>query len=98
MSPSADDGAAAFYEQFGLDQPQVTESNDGLTVRVEGQLTCPAAVEWDMWFGDYRVGGERPRGVGGRRRLSLVMVAVSHLDSGRKTFIAVCRTGLTLQF
>ena len=52
--PPADRGIARHEElvhEFGLDQPEVTESDGGWTVRVERQLTCPAAVAWDLWFG-----------------------------------------------
>lgn len=60
--PPADRGIARHEElvhQFGLDQPEVTESEDGWTVRVQRQLTCPAAVAWDLWFGKDRDSGEQ---------------------------------------
>ncbi len=60
--PSADRGIARHEElvhEFGLDQPEVTESGDGWTVRVQRQLTCPAAVAWDLWFGKDRDTGEQ---------------------------------------
>jgi uncharacterized protein YndB with AHSA1/START domain len=60
--PLADRGVARHEElvhEFGLDQPEVTESNGGWTVRVERQLTCPAAVAWDLWFGRDRETGEQ---------------------------------------
>lgn len=45
--------------QFGLDRPEVTESGGRWTVRVERQLTCPAEVAWDLWFGKDRDTGEQ---------------------------------------
>lgn len=45
--------------EFGLDRPEVTESDDRWTVRVERQLTCPAEVAWDLWFGKDRDTGEQ---------------------------------------
>ena len=42
-----------------LDRPVVTESDAGWTVRVERQLTCPAEVAWDLWFGKDRDTGEQ---------------------------------------
>lgn len=46
--------------EFGLDQPEVTEADGRWTVRVERQLTCPAAVAWDLWFGkDLHTGEQR---------------------------------------
>ena len=45
--------------EFGLDQPEVTEDGGRWTVRMERQLTCPAAVAWDMWFGKDIVTGEQ---------------------------------------
>ena len=47
--------------EFGLDEPEVTESDAGWTVRVERQLTCPAEVAWNLWFGrDRDTGEQRP--------------------------------------
>jgi uncharacterized protein YndB with AHSA1/START domain len=60
--PPADRGIARHEElvrEFGLDQPEVTESTGGWTVRVERQLTCPAEVAWDLWFGTDRDTGEQ---------------------------------------
>jgi uncharacterized protein YndB with AHSA1/START domain len=45
--------------EFGLDRPEVTGSESGWTVRVERQLTCPAAVAWDLWLGRDRDTGEQ---------------------------------------
>jgi hypothetical protein len=45
---------------FGLDEPVVTEAGDAWTVRWERQLTCPAEVAWDLWFGtDLETGQQR---------------------------------------
>jgi uncharacterized protein YndB with AHSA1/START domain len=67
--PRLDRGVARHEElvhEFGLDQPEVTETDGGWTVRVERQLTCPAEVAWDLWFGkDRDTGEQRPApGVG----------------------------------
>ncbi len=45
--------------EFGLDEPEVTEGRDGWTVRAERQLTCPADVAWNLWFGNDRDTGEQ---------------------------------------
>jgi uncharacterized protein YndB with AHSA1/START domain len=45
--------------EFGLDQPEVTELGDQWTVRIERQLTCPAEVAWDLWFGKDRDTGQQ---------------------------------------
>lgn len=37
----------------------MTESETGWTVRVERQLTCPAEVAWNLWFGKDRDTGEQ---------------------------------------
>jgi hypothetical protein len=45
--------------EFGLDRPEVTGSDGRWTVRVERQLTCPAEVAWDLWFGKDRDTGQQ---------------------------------------
>ncbi len=45
--------------EFDLDRPEVTESAAGWTVRLERQLTCPAEVAWNLWFGKDRDTGEQ---------------------------------------
>ena len=61
--PPPDRGAARHEElvhEFGLDRPEVTETDGRWTVRVERQLTCPAEVAWDLWFGkDLETGEQR---------------------------------------
>ena len=60
--PPAERGIARHEElvhEFGLDQPDVTETEAGWTVRIERQLTCPAVVAWDLWFGNDRDTGEQ---------------------------------------
>ncbi len=60
--PAADRGVARHEElvhEFGLDQPEVIDSADGWTVRIERQLTCPASVAWDLWFGKDITTGEQ---------------------------------------
>jgi uncharacterized protein YndB with AHSA1/START domain len=57
------DRAIARHEElvheFGLDRPELTESAERWTVRCERQLTCPADVAWDMWFGKDRDTGQQ---------------------------------------
>ena len=67
--PPPERGVARHEElvhEFGLDRPEVTESDGRWTVRVERQLTCPAEIAWDLWFGkDRDTGEQRPApGVG----------------------------------
>ena len=60
--PPPDRGIARHEElvhQFGLDQPELTEGDGPWTVRVERQLTCPAEVAWNLWFGKDRDTGEQ---------------------------------------
>jgi uncharacterized protein YndB with AHSA1/START domain len=60
--PPAERGIARHEEllhEFGLDQPEATETAAGWTVRIERQLTCPATVAWDLWFGKDRDTGEQ---------------------------------------
>jgi uncharacterized protein YndB with AHSA1/START domain len=61
--PPPDRGIARHEElvhEFGLDRPEVSEADGGWTVRVERQLTCPAEVAWDLWFGkDRDTGAQR---------------------------------------
>jgi uncharacterized protein YndB with AHSA1/START domain len=60
--PPPDRGIARHEElvhEFALDRPEVTESDGRWTVRVERQLTCPAEVAWDLWFGKDRDTGEQ---------------------------------------
>ena len=60
--PPPDRGVARHEElvhEFGLDRPEVTESDGRWTVRDERQLTCPAEVAWDLWFGKDRDTGEQ---------------------------------------
>lgn len=52
--PPPDRGIARHEElvhEFGLDRPEVSESDGRWTVRAERQLTCPSGVAWDLWFG-----------------------------------------------
>ena len=60
--PAPDRGIARHEElvhEFGLDQPEIAESGGGWTVRFERQLTCPAEVAWNIWFGTDRDTGEQ---------------------------------------
>lgn len=55
--PPPDRGIARHEElvhEFGLDRPEITATDGGWTVRVERQLTCPAEVAWNLWFGKDR--------------------------------------------
>jgi uncharacterized protein YndB with AHSA1/START domain len=65
--PPADRGVARHEElvhEFGLDQPEVTETDGRWEVRVERQLTCPVEVAWDLWFGKDRDTGEQRQAPG----------------------------------
>ncbi len=60
--PPPDRGIARHEElvgEFGLDQPEVGDDAGRWTVRYERQLTCPADVAWDLWFGTDRETGEQ---------------------------------------
>jgi uncharacterized protein YndB with AHSA1/START domain len=60
--PPPDRGIArheALVHEFGLDQPELSETENGWTVRIERQLTCPADVAWDLWFGKDRDTGQQ---------------------------------------
>lgn len=60
--PSPDRAVARHEElvhEFGLDRPEVSESESGWTVRMERQLTCPAEVAWNLWFGKDQETGEQ---------------------------------------
>jgi uncharacterized protein YndB with AHSA1/START domain len=62
--PTPDRGVARHEElvhEFGLDRPDVTTTAEGWTMRYERQLTCPAQVAWDLWFGTDQVTGEQRR-------------------------------------
>lgn len=48
-------------ERFGLDRPEVTRTDAGWHVRFERQLTCPAEVAWDLFFGTDPSTGEQLR-------------------------------------
>jgi hypothetical protein len=50
--------------EFGLDRPEVTESDGRWTIRYERQLTCPAQVAWDLWFGLDQGTGQQRRAPG----------------------------------
>jgi uncharacterized protein YndB with AHSA1/START domain len=60
--PPPDRGIARHEQlvhEFGLDAPEVTDIDGGWIVRLERQLTCPADVAWDLWFGKDRDTGEQ---------------------------------------
>ena len=60
--PPSDPGIARHEElvhEFGLDRPEVSETDTGWIVRMERQLTSPAKVAWDLWFGKDRDTGEQ---------------------------------------
>ena len=62
--PAPDRGVARHEElvhELGLDRPDITESSDGWTIRYERQLTCPAKVAWDLWFGLDQTTGQQRR-------------------------------------
>lgn len=49
----------ALVHEFGLDRPDVTDADGRWTVRYERQLTCPAEIAWDLWFGTDQTTGEQ---------------------------------------
>jgi uncharacterized protein YndB with AHSA1/START domain len=60
--PPPDRGIARHEElvhEFDLDRPEVTATADGWAARVERQLTCPAEIAWNLWFGKDRDTGEQ---------------------------------------
>jgi uncharacterized protein YndB with AHSA1/START domain len=60
--PPPDRGIARHEElvhSFGLDRAEITQSDGDWAVRVERQLTCPANIAWDLWFGKDRDTGEQ---------------------------------------
>jgi len=60
--PPPDRGIARHEElvrEFELDRPDVTQADGRWTVRYERQLTCPAGVAWDLWFGTDQTTGEQ---------------------------------------
>jgi uncharacterized protein YndB with AHSA1/START domain len=62
--PPPDRGIARHEElvrEFGLDRPEVTDDGDRWRVRYERQLTCPAEIAWDLWFGIEQRTGEQRR-------------------------------------
>ena len=74
----------------------LTETDGRWTVRVERQLTCPAEVAWDMWFGKDRETGEQRCGARRRRAADAVHGARCrdrHHDRGRPAPRAGVRRG-----
>jgi hypothetical protein len=60
--PTPDRGVERHEElvgEFGLARPQITDHAGRWTIRHERQLTCPAEVAWDLWFGTDRDTGEQ---------------------------------------
>lgn len=53
--PSAEGKGIDRHEElvtrFGLDQPEVSHTATGWQARFERQLTCPAQLAWDLFFG-----------------------------------------------
>lgn len=61
-APAPDDGVdrhEQLAERFGLGAPEVAETDTGWQVRFERQLTCSAAVAWDLFFGADPATGEQ---------------------------------------
>ena len=90
--PPPDRGVARHEElvhAFGLDVPEVTESHGRWTVRVERQLTCPAEVAWDLWFGKDRETGEQRRAPGVGEPLTPYMAP--DVEIGRMTEVDLHR-------
>jgi uncharacterized protein YndB with AHSA1/START domain len=98
-TPPPDRGVArheALVHEFALDQPEITESDGRWTVRVERQLTCPADVAWDLWFGTDRDTGEQRRAPGVGEPLTRSMapdVAVGTITEGELHRLLAFDTG-----
>jgi uncharacterized protein YndB with AHSA1/START domain len=100
--PPPDRGVARHEElvhEFGLDRPEVTDSGTGWTVRFERQLTCPAEVAWDLWFGKDRDTGEQRRAPAVGEPLTpymapdVVMGTITEVDVHRVLAFDVAPTG-----
>jgi uncharacterized protein YndB with AHSA1/START domain len=100
--PPPDRGVARHEElvgEFGLDRPQVSECGDGWRVRYERQLTCPAPVAWDLWFGTDQVTGEQRRAPGVGEPLTpylapgVVIGTMTEVDHPRLLAFDVAPTG-----
>lgn len=60
--PPPDRGVARheeLVERFGVAEAEVTEAEGRWTVRIERQLTCPAEIAWNLWFGTDQETGEQ---------------------------------------
>ncbi len=100
--PAPDRGVARHEElvhELGLDQPEVTREAAGWTVRYERQLTCPAEVAWDLWFGTDRVTGEQRRAPAVGEPLTpymapdVVIGTMTEVDAPRRMAFDVAPTG-----
>lgn len=100
--PAPDRGVGRHEElvaAFGLDRPEVSEDGGRWTVRCERQLTCPAQVAWDLWFGTDRVTGEQRRAPAVGRPLTpymapdLVIGTMTEVDEPRVLAFTVAPTG-----
>jgi uncharacterized protein YndB with AHSA1/START domain len=100
--PAADRGVARHEEligEFGLDQPEITEDGGRWVVRYERQLTCPAQVAWDLWFGHDQVTGEQRRAPAVGEPLTpylapdLVIGTMTEVDEPRLMAFDVAPTG-----
>lgn len=100
--PSPDRGVARHEElvgEFGLDRPEITEGGGGWVVRYERQLTCPAQIAWDLWFGTDQVTGEQRRAPAPGEPLTpymapeLVIGTMTEVDEPRLLAFDVAPTG-----
>ena len=101
-APAPDRGVARHEElvvAFGLDAPEITEDGGAWTVRYERQLTCPAQVAWDLWFGVDQVTGEQRRAPAVGESLTpyrapdLVIGTMTDVDEPRLLAFDVAPTG-----
>jgi uncharacterized protein YndB with AHSA1/START domain len=100
--PPPDRGVTRHEElvvQFGLDRPEISEVGGRWIVRFERQLTCPAQVAWDLWFGTDQVSGEQRRAPGVGEPLTpyrapeVVIGTMTAVDEPRLLAFDVAATG-----
>ena len=100
--PAPDRGVARHEElvhEFGLDGRRSPRPTDGWTVRYERQLTCPAEVAWDLWFGTDQTTGEQRRAPGVGEPLTpymapdVVIGTMTEVDPPRVMAFDVAPTG-----
>ncbi len=94
--PRGRPGTRSWSTSSGSTGRRSPSSADGWTVRYERQLTCPAEVAWDLWFG-HRPGHRRAAPGPGRRRAADAVHGAGprdrHDDRRRRAAAAGLRRG-----